>query len=119
MAHKKNKRSVTFTALIWLGMILALLGAIVAILGFGGAITFEGTLGSLKVQTTSVGLAIMIVGAFLSGTVATNLPKNVQVLGDNQEEPFITRIYRRLAPPLFFVGFLGVVLLAIFLITKR
>jgi hypothetical protein len=75
-----KKKSITFTALIWFGMLLAAAGAAVAILGIGGAVEFSAKVGSTELKTTSVGLAICAIGCLLAGGVATRLPKDVAVL---------------------------------------
>jgi len=76
----KERISITYTALIWTGIILCLFGAIVTVLGFGGSTTFEGSLYGIKVKTTQTGLVILVIGAVLSGVVAVKLPKGVRVL---------------------------------------
>lgn len=75
------QKSITFTVLIWFGMLLAAVGAAVAILGVGGAVAFSAKVGSIELKTTSIGLAICALGCLLAGGVATRLPKGVEVLG--------------------------------------
>lgn len=74
---KPNKPNVTFTALIWLGMFLALAGAAVAIFGIGAPTNFDAKLGGGEVSTTNLGLAILAIGAAMAAFVATRLPKGV------------------------------------------
>jgi hypothetical protein len=76
MANAKRP-SVTLTALIWLGMLLTLAGAIFALLGVGAAVDFKAKIGESEVTTTNLGLAVMATGAILAAAVATNLPKGV------------------------------------------
>lgn len=76
---KPSKPSVTFTALIWLGIVLALVGAAVAILGAGGAITFNAKFGDAELHTTNLGLVILVAGASLAAFVTAKLPKGVTV----------------------------------------
>lgn len=78
MAEKNA--SITFTGMIWIGMILVLFGAVIAALGLGGTKSFEGSFGTLKITTTQTGLVIAILGAVLSGYMALHLPKGVSVL---------------------------------------
>jgi hypothetical protein len=74
---QSTKPNVTFTALIWLGMFLALAGAAVAVFGIGAPTSFDAKLGDGEVSTTNLGLAIMVVGAIMAAYVATKLPKGV------------------------------------------
>lgn len=90
-----SQKSVTFTAIILVGLALAVLGAITAILGLGEAITLELTLGDYTVKTTSVGLAILVVGALLAGVVALRLPRNVQVFGNGSQPSWGERLAAR------------------------
>jgi len=60
MARKRV--SITYTALIWTGIVLALFGAVVAVVGLAGSTTFEFGMDKLKVKTTSTGLAILAAG---------------------------------------------------------
>jgi len=91
-AHAKP--SVTFTALIWFGMVLAAVGVVVALLGVGDAVDFNVKLGDAEVTTSSLGLAILAVGALLAGFVATRLPKNVAVFAITQPT-FLERVAQR------------------------
>jgi hypothetical protein len=76
-----QERPITFTAVIFVGLLLVIAGAIVTIAGIGGVSAFEVTTGSITVKTPSVGLAMMATGAFLSGGVARKLPEGVKVFG--------------------------------------
>ncbi len=79
---KEKRISITFTALIWVGILLCIFGAVVAVLGLSGSIAFEAHIGSVEVKTTQTGLAILVVGALLSFFTAQRLPHDVIVLGD-------------------------------------
>jgi hypothetical protein len=83
--NRRGKPSVTFTAFIWFGMLLAVAGAVVAILGIGCAVVFSGKVAGAEVKTTSLGLAILAIGALLAGVVATRLPKGVVVFEVSRE----------------------------------
>ncbi len=74
----------TFTALIWLGMLLTLGGAVCALLGVGTAVDFKAKIAGNEVTTTNLGLAVMAVGAILTATIATRLPKGVTVFAVQQ-----------------------------------
>jgi hypothetical protein len=91
-----KRRSVTFTALIFFGMVIALVGLILAALGLGGVSTFEFAVGDFTLKTTSVGLAVLAVGVGLSAGVALNLPENVELFGPTERT--MTERLRGLAP---------------------
>ncbi len=74
--------SITFTALIWTGILLSIFGAIVTVLGLGGSTLFEVSIGSVTVKMKATGLIIIVIGAALSFFTAQNLPPDVIVLGD-------------------------------------
>jgi hypothetical protein len=76
-----GRPSITFTALIWLGMILAVAGAVVVVLGVGGAVNFSLKASGIELKSTSTGLALCAIGCLLAGGVATRLPPGVAVLG--------------------------------------
>jgi len=56
-----SNRSITFTALIWLGILLAIAGALIAVLGVGGAVTFDIKYNDMEFHSTNLGLAILVV----------------------------------------------------------
>ncbi len=77
----KKKISLTHTVVIWTGLFLAVFGAIVAALGLGGATAF--TLkwkDVIELNSTSVGIIIMIAGIVLAWYQANHLPKGAGVL---------------------------------------
>jgi hypothetical protein len=75
----KSTPSVTFTALLWLGMLIALSGLLVTLLGTGHAVEFSAKIGDIEIGTTSAGLALLALGLFVDGFVATRLPASVSV----------------------------------------
>ncbi len=85
MAKKKavgRKRvSLTHTVIIWTGILLALFGALVAASGLGGLTTFTFKWKDvIELNSTSVGIIIMIAGILLSLYQANHLPKGIEVL---------------------------------------
>ncbi len=82
---QETKPSITFTALIWLGMLLAVAGAVVAVLGIGGAVTFSAKYGGNEFSTTNLGCAMMMIGAVLAAVVALKLPKGISVFAVQQQ----------------------------------
>ncbi len=91
--EKENRISITFTALVWVGILLCISGAVVAVLGFGSSTVFEVHIGSVEVKTTQVGLAILVVGALLSFFTAQKLPTGVMILAD--KPTFMEKLLRR------------------------
>lgn len=74
-----NRPSVTYTVLIWFGMLLALIGVAIAVLGLGGVVEFSAKVGNAQLKSTSLGLIVVAIGTFLSGFIATRMPKGVTV----------------------------------------
>jgi len=109
----ENRVSITYTALIWTGIILSILGAIVAVLGFGGSTVFEGSLGDIKVKTTQTGLAVLVVGAALAGTIALKLPKGVVVLEEGEKYSFTEKLARRIPVLSLVILVVAIVLLVV------
>jgi hypothetical protein len=88
--------SITYTALIWLGMALCVIGVSIVILGLGESSTFELTFGGATLKSTQSGLMILIVGAILSGIVASRLPEGVIVLDKNSQYSETEKFFREL-----------------------
>jgi uncharacterized membrane protein len=88
---KSSRPSVTYTALIWLGILLVLIGLVVTLLGVGGAVTFDAKINDIEFHTTNLGLAILMVGAVLAALVAIKLPKGVEVFAV-QRRTFLDRV---------------------------
>jgi len=107
----ESRRSVTFTALIFVGMIIALAGVTMLLLGLGGNSSFDFKMAGVTVKTTSVGLAVLAVGSLMSAAVALNLPENVQVFGPTR--PTRTDRLRRLVRPLALLAAVAVLTLVI------
>lgn len=107
-----DSRSMTFTALVVLGMVIALAGVVMLLLGLGGSSSFDLKLGDWSVSTTSTGLAIVAIGAALAAGVALNLPDGVQVYGPGTDSP--VERWRRLALP---AAALALVALVAFVVT--
>jgi len=78
---KGNKISITFTAIIWVGLLLAVFGALVAALGLGGVTTFTFKWKDVvELNSTSIGLIIMVAGILLALYQANHLPGGTRVL---------------------------------------
>jgi TRAP-type C4-dicarboxylate transport system permease small subunit len=77
----KGKISITFTAIIWVGLLLTVFGALVAALGLGGVTTFSFKWKDVvELNSTSIGLIVMAGGILLTLYQANHLPKGSQVL---------------------------------------
>jgi len=109
----KERISITYTALIWTGIILVLFGAISAVLGLGGATFFEASFGEIKIKTTQTGLAILFVGALLSGFIAIKLPKGVVVLDKEEKYTFTERLARKIPILALIIAAIAIVLLVL------
>jgi hypothetical protein len=113
---KTNDRpSVVYTALICVGLLLAVTGAVVAVLGLGGAAGFQGNVAGVTVGTTSVGLVIMVTGALLAGVVAIRLPADVRVFG-HHDRPSLEDRARQLIKPALALCVIGLALLVLSLV---
>ena len=105
----RNRISITFTALIWTGILLCIFGSIVAVLGLNGSTTFEIHIKSAEVKTTQVGLVILIAGVILSFFTAQRLPPGVIVLGD--EPTFTEKLVRQIPIMSVVTGIIAIILL--------
>lgn len=114
--RKRKSISVTFTALVWTGILLAIAGAVVAVLGLGNVTSFQGKIGNIQITTTSIGLVIMIVGSVLAGTIALHLPKDVRVFGETKDT-LMEKIVEGV-PVFFGVSLIGCVLLTLTLLLR-
>lgn len=77
----KERISVTHTTIVWVGIFLALFGAMVAALGIGGVTTFTFKWKDVvELNSTSVGIVIMVTGVVLAWYQANHLPHGVGVL---------------------------------------
>jgi hypothetical protein len=77
----KKRVSVTHTAIVWTGLLLALFGAVVAALGLGGVTTFTFKWKDvIELSSASVGIVIMITGALLAWYQANHLPKGARIM---------------------------------------
>ncbi len=79
MGKKKATPSIIFTAILVLGMVIALCGLIVTLLGAGHAVDFSAKVGNVELKTTSTGLVLLSLGLFIDGFIATRLPAGVSV----------------------------------------
>ncbi|GAC1447669.1 MAG: hypothetical protein PVS3B1_32810 [Ktedonobacteraceae bacterium] len=113
---KQKKTPITFTALIWSGILIAAFGAIVAVFGVTGATVFEGKIGDIEVKTQSVGLAILVIGAVLAGFIATHLPGDVRILARKPRS--LTEKIASRAIYFFIIGVVACILLIISFFVK-
>jgi hypothetical protein len=105
----QKTKSITFTVLIWAGIVLALLGAITAIIGISDARALEIGLGIFTLKITNVGLVILVVGSFLASFVALHLPDNVSVYGG--DESLESNYLKKYVPlPFMVIGVIGIIL---------
>lgn len=112
----ESRPSVTFTILIFVGMVIALVGLVILLMGLGGATTLEFSVAGAEVKTTSAGLGVLAAGCALSAVVALNLPANVQVFGPTPATP--TERLRRLGMPLLVVCAVCIIALLISIMVR-
>ncbi|HEX3999417.1 MAG TPA: hypothetical protein VHX65_12775 [Pirellulales bacterium] len=110
--------SIAYTAIIFTGLALAVFGAIAAVLGLGGVSAFDGTIGSAKIKTSNVGLAILVVGTLLAGVVALKLPKDVRVFA-RVKPSFTERLAEIVAVPSLLIAALGTIAFVILLFVGK
>jgi hypothetical protein len=116
----KKQISITYTALIWLGMGLCVAGAVAAILGAGGSTSFELEFGDFKAKTAQVGLSIMVIGAALAGLIAVKLPAGVKVMAVDEAPYTMTeKLARKLPAAMLAVAILGFVSLSVYSLFYR
>lgn len=98
MSHDEKRLSVTFTALIWIGIFLILCGVGVAAFDIGADTEIiELTWGSASLKTSQVGLAMIVIGALLASIVALRLPSDVRVFNDSRRVSFMEKVLERAA----------------------
>lgn len=114
MTEQPPRISVTFTILIWAGILLMVMGGLAAIVGLGGSTIFDVKYGDNTFKTTSVGLAVMAVGALVAGIVALRLPAGTTVLSGTRAASNRTLTERLAAvPAVYFLVALAAILVAI------
>jgi hypothetical protein len=91
-----------------------LLGVVVVLLGLGNGSAFSFKFEKVELSTSSSGLAIIAIGALLSGYVATRLPANVMVFGI--EKPTLLDQIQNLAPQLLLGGGIAVAVLLVMIV---
>ncbi|MEJ2866386.1 hypothetical protein WCD74_01330 [Actinomycetospora sp. OC33-EN08] len=77
----KTEVSYTYTILILGGFLLAVAGAVTALLGLGPVSETVVEWDKIKITTSSIGLAVMAGGGALALIAAVNKPSDVRVLG--------------------------------------
>lgn len=113
-ADRPQRRSVVYTGLILFGILLAVSGVIIALLGIGKPSATEVSGGGVDVKSSSVGLIILVVGAGLAGILALKKPSDIELFTDRPaQRPLPERIAGNAAIPALAIAAVGVVLLVI------
>jgi uncharacterized membrane protein len=112
-SHRKNGRrpSVVYSAIVVVGLVLTVLGAIVAVVGVSNSDLFTASLGDARVKTSSVGLAIMVVGAAITVVAAISKPRDVQLFSPDLSHGPGDRLLDRVARVQLCVAAAGTVVL--------
>lgn len=85
-----ERPSVVYSLIILTGLLLAVAGAVIAVLGLSLPDLFEARVGRSEVRTSSVGLAIMVVGSGLALAAGVGKPRDVRIFSP-QPEPALWR----------------------------
>jgi hypothetical protein len=111
--HRKNGRrpSIVYSAIVVVGLVLTVLGAIVAVVGVSSSDLFTASLGDARVKTSSVGLAIMVVGAAITVVAAISKPRDVQLFSPDLSHGPGDRLLDRVARVQLCVAAAGTVVL--------
>jgi uncharacterized membrane protein YidH (DUF202 family) len=102
-----------YSGAVLVGIVLVIGGAVIAVLGLGNPTSVSIEARGLTVKTTSVGLAIMLIGVLLTAILLARKPEGV-TLADRFPSPRRDRAIR-FAVALFVVG---VALLVVSLATE-
>lgn len=106
-----EEKSLTYTILILSGVFLAILGAISALLGMGGSVSFEASFYDVKLKTTQTGLIIMIVGALLAGGSALKKPEKIRLYAEVSRPSWSERIIPKVPFISLIISIIGLILL--------
>ena len=90
-----------------------LAGVVVAIIGLAARTAFEASVGDVTIKTTSVGLAILVVGAVFTAYVAANMPSHVRVFGGEAQLTRAERLLPYLRLAVAFILVTGVIALVV------
>src|SRR4051812_25300937 len=82
---RAGRPSLVLSAVIIFGLMLVVAGVAFALLGLGNVGVIGGEAKGVELRTTSLGVVMIVVGALLSGLVATNLPNGYQIYGGRRE----------------------------------
>src|SRR5262249_48111130 len=117
MAATKKRISITFTALIWTGLLLAIAGTIFTLLGLSGQSLFEASIGNLTIKTAHVGLTLVVIGSLLAGFIAMNLPEGVELYAE-QGRSLTERVAENARLPCFALAIIGVIALVVYSLAR-
>lgn len=115
--RKKGRRpSIVYSAIVVVGLVLTVLGAIVAVAGVTSNNLFTASVGNVRVETSSVGLAIMVVGAVITVVAAISKPRDVQLFSPDLSHGPGDRVLDRLARIQLCVAVAAMVILGVSLL---
>jgi hypothetical protein len=110
-------RSIIYSSLILAGILMAIAGLVIAVLGVGKPSATEISGSGVDVKTSSVGLVILVVGAGLAGILAVKKPSDIELFTNRPMAPTLrTRVIDNAAIPALAVAVVGVVLLIVSLV---
>jgi hypothetical protein len=112
-----QRRSIIYSSLILAGILMAIAGLVIAVLGVGKPSATEISGSGVDVKTSSVGLVILVVGAGLAGILAVKKPSDIELFTDRPMAPTMrARVIDNAAIPALAVAVVGVVLLIVSLV---
>jgi uncharacterized membrane protein YidH (DUF202 family) len=83
----RRRPSIVYSAIVVVSLAMTVLGAVVAVMGVSSGGLFSASVGDAHVKTTSVGLAIMVVGALVTVVTATRKPRDIQLFSEEFSGP--------------------------------
>jgi uncharacterized membrane protein YidH (DUF202 family) len=83
----RRRPSIVYSAIVVVGLAMTVLGAVVAIIGVSSDGLFNASIGDAHVKTSSVGLAIMVVGALVTVVTAIRKPRDIQLFSEDLSGP--------------------------------
>lgn len=105
----QDRISFTYTILIWTGILIAISGIIIFILGIGGLTEIIVNILGIELRTNQVGIAILVIGAALADSVALKIPKETRVLEERKRNHTLTERISRKIPFFAFLILIGAI----------
>jgi len=115
MNNNSSDKNITYTVMLWTGLATMITGLVVSVLGVKDPSLIKITLDKFSLETTNIGLSILVIGAFFTYFMSSNKPPEVRVLGYDKRESR-SFIAGKLPLIALIFGILGSILLTISII---